>query len=559
VEQPVGLLLDKSKGLALGSELVTNGDFSSNTWWSTGGGAAISGGALNFTAAVTTSGAYRLGFATVGKYYELTFEIISISSGGVQITLGTSSGTNRTAAGVYTQRILCTGNGNLTLYSVGASTTASVDNVSIKEVQGNHASQSTAASRPVLSARVNLLTYTEQFDNAAWSKLAGWAVGPTPATDPIGGLTADAIIPTAGTTLPYTLRAVTVPAVDITMSYYIKQGTSGQRWVQLVDANHTNGRAWFDLTNGVPGTKQSGISTSSITPVGTQGWFLVKVTLTKTNTSCEYVIQPAAADNNAGTTILWNGTDSAFFLWGADIRPTNVGSNMPVYQRVGAATYGTSTVAGNPDYDTTGFPFFLAFNGSTGSRWMVSSTITPGTDKAQVFAGVRKLGDTFGVISEFSAEINSNSGAFIVNNYTDLKTYFASKGTAYQEVGGTAIAAPFTEVFTGLGDISAPLVSARENGALSGSKTASQGTGNYLSYPLYIGARAGTISYYNGNLYSLIVRFGTNLPESTIDQTEVWVGDKTGLNLNYATQQTIFDRFNATVLDRAGATILQRY
>ena len=42
-DQPVGLMLDKSKGLALGAELVTNGDFSNGTTgWNSGNGSSLS-------------------------------------------------------------------------------------------------------------------------------------------------------------------------------------------------------------------------------------------------------------------------------------------------------------------------------------------------------------------------------------------------------------------------------------------------------------------------------------------------------------------------------------
>ena len=515
VEQPVGLLLDKSKGLALGAELVgATWTCSDATWSQTGS---------TLTAVNGTSFSCYQSIITAGTWYKVSFEIFDYASGSVSVRLGNAgapAGFSASANGTYTAIGL--GVGDTTFYWMGVGTfNGKIRNISVKALPGNHASQSTAASRPVLSARVNLLTYSEQFDNAAWTQALVTPTSNT-TTAPNGTLTADtaAFGASANARISQSITTVSVP---YTFSVWLKADSA-----QSIRIGNVLGA----------------LSTVSVTTEWQQ---------------FSYTFTPSAGANGIGLQNASDALSRSVYVWGADLRVTNVGSNMPAYQRVGAATYGTSTVAGNPDYDTSGFPLFLAFNGSTGSRWMVSSTITPGTDKAQVFAGVRKLGDTVGVISEFSAEINSNSGAFIVNNYTDLKTYFASKGTAYQEVGGTAIAAPFTEVFTGLGDISAPLVSARENGALSGSKTASQGTGNYLSYPLYIGARAGTISYYNGNLYSLIVRFGPNLPESTIDQTEVWVGDKTGLNLNYATQQTIFDRFNATVLDRLSAIILQRY
>ena len=52
VGQPVGLMLDKSKGLVLGNELVTNNDFSSGSNWTrigTGGTVLISGGVASIT------------------------------------------------------------------------------------------------------------------------------------------------------------------------------------------------------------------------------------------------------------------------------------------------------------------------------------------------------------------------------------------------------------------------------------------------------------------------------------------------------------------------------
>lgn len=48
-----------------------------------------------------------------------------------------------------------------------------VGRINDKSGNGNHATQATAAARPVVSARVNLLTYSEDLSNAAWVKLAG--------------------------------------------------------------------------------------------------------------------------------------------------------------------------------------------------------------------------------------------------------------------------------------------------------------------------------------------------------------------------------------------------
>ena len=55
---------------------------------------------------------------------------------------------------------------------------------------GNHMLQSTSAARPLLSARVNLLTYTEDFSNAVWGVLFGLEKTPNYALAPDGSMTA---------------------------------------------------------------------------------------------------------------------------------------------------------------------------------------------------------------------------------------------------------------------------------------------------------------------------------------------------------------------------------
>src|SRR4249919_195634 len=51
VEQTIGLRLDKSRGLALGAELIANGTFDSATGWTLGTGWAVSGGQASHTGA----------------------------------------------------------------------------------------------------------------------------------------------------------------------------------------------------------------------------------------------------------------------------------------------------------------------------------------------------------------------------------------------------------------------------------------------------------------------------------------------------------------------------
>jgi hypothetical protein len=180
--------------------------------------------------------------------------------------------------------------------------------------------------------------------------------------------------------------------------------------------------------------------------------------------------------------------------------------------------------------DGTGRPFLL-FDGSDDG--MATGNIAPGTDKAQVFAGVRKLSDAaVGVVAEMSANFAINSGTFSLSDPSSAanqRPAFASRGTASSAaIGGSAIPAPITNVLTGICDIAADTSILRVNGVQNASSATDQGTGNFLTYPLFIGRRGGTASPFNGRMYGLLVRFGANLTADQITQTETWLNQRAG-------------------------------
>jgi hypothetical protein len=206
-------------------------------------------------------------------------------------------------------------------------------------------------------------------------------------------------------------------------------------------------------------------------------------------------------------------------IWGADLRPSNAGVNIPAYQRVNTAS----------DYDTVGFPPYLKFDGS--NDYMLTGAIDfSATDKLGVVAGVRKLSDAAQkVVTELSATIASNEGAFLLAAPDDANATFAwdSKGTSQVDaVTATDYAAPRTAVLSGTADIAGDSCALRLNGAANATDSGDQGTGNFGNYPLYLGSRAGTSLFFNGRLYSLIVR-GAQTPQYLIEAAEAWVNRKT--------------------------------
>ena len=116
----------------LGLELAVNGSFSADTNWTKETGWTILTGVATATAIANAAIYENIG--TIGKYYEITYTISGYVAGGLAIKAGTATGTIRQANGTYTERIYAVGNGNMGIVTSSIVTTASIDNISIKEV-----------------------------------------------------------------------------------------------------------------------------------------------------------------------------------------------------------------------------------------------------------------------------------------------------------------------------------------------------------------------------------------------------------------------------------------
>ncbi len=453
VEQPVGLVLDKSKGLTLGSELVTNGDFSNGTTgWESGSSnttLTVVGGEAKSEVTTASSRAllYRpVAFATSNVLYKVEFDVYSPGySGAIRCSLNASvadDGFSFTATVTATKtRVTSYLRAGPTpeLYITSTPSALSLgsivyfDNVSVKQVQGSHLSQSTAAARPVLSARVNALVNTATLST----------------------------------------QNVTTLATNYTLRF---EGTGS-----------------IALSGTGSGTYSAGAHTVTCTA----GTLTLTVTGSVTN---------------------------------ADLRPANAGVGLPSYQRVGAAT----------DYDTTGFPLYLKFDGT--DDFLQSSTINPGSvDKAQVFAGVRKLSDAAdrGLL-DYGPSWATQTGSFglyapsyRVGGLPAPKYTTALKGsTGVRDEEYATYTAPITNVLAiayNIGAAAASEISTRINGGVVSPSSAGgdAGGGNFSSLALQVG-RYGTNPSFNGQLYSLILRFSAaNLDAATITATETWVNGKT--------------------------------
>jgi len=159
--QSNALALDKSQGLVLGPELVTNGDFSAGTdWTEISGGSAltISGGQASFTISSGFRGIYQPKVIALGVWLKVSFDVISVSAGTVEI-LGKTAADGISGATTFSRTATAPGTHSAYVFTSGISasiavrnntsgSTTVVDNISVRELPGNHATQGTGSFQP---------------------------------------------------------------------------------------------------------------------------------------------------------------------------------------------------------------------------------------------------------------------------------------------------------------------------------------------------------------------------------------------------------------------------
>lgn len=160
VGQPVGLVLDKSKGMVVGDELVVDGDFSSQSNWSVTGSWSIDGG-FAVGSNIAANNIFQTIPTEIGKMYVVSGDVLTITSGSIRL-LGDRTNIPVLSVTVPSQLkyvvIAKSQSMDIGFRAVGGFT-GTVDNVSVKELLGNHAYQATSSMRPLLVASPQRLDF----------------------------------------------------------------------------------------------------------------------------------------------------------------------------------------------------------------------------------------------------------------------------------------------------------------------------------------------------------------------------------------------------------------
>jgi hypothetical protein len=487
--QPLGLQLDKSKGLVLGSELKGGGTVglvgtaTAATYDTTTGAGAVTrvDGAnqsfVNFT-------------ATINSFYQMR---ISVASGTVQVRAGTYTGTvwaAVTAGTTVTVTVPCLAGSVIALSTPSGTATFTVS--SVRELHGNHRYQTTPASRPTIEARVNLYTKSEFPGGITDAPIRAGLVTGASLPNWLGRFTTGIAFGHDGLITSYVYMGSAVASAQHTFSVFVKMDDGNAP--SFGSASAVSVANDFALI--VSGLAVSPL-TYAVTSVG-DGVYRVSATITS---GIITLTSNGVAKYNTNSSRTFKVTGYQLEL----------GSAATTYQSVTTAT----------DYADIGAPRRIKYDGIDDFLQTASIDFSA-TDKMTVWAGVRKLSDAAqAVICELSTNATTTNGAFVLSAPASAAANFsfASRGTALSTQTTAGHAAPISRVLTGVGNIAGDVAALSVN-AVSATSSTDQGTGNYGTYPIYFGARGGTSLRFSGEVFSPEVIRGAASTAAQIDIVE---------------------------------------
>lgn len=156
--------------------------------------------------------------------------------------------------------------------------------------------------------RTNLYTYSESFSNIFSNQLT---VTDNSATSPQGNFNASSIIPTTTNTVHY-LSLPNSSTGTVTFSVFAK--ANGYNYIYLHLFDGSNGRAWFNINEGIVGTTDGTIS-ADIKQMP-NGWYKCIITRVLTGSLTQADI--AFSDNDNVTIFAGDGT-SGVYIFGAQL------------------------------------------------------------------------------------------------------------------------------------------------------------------------------------------------------------------------------------------------
>jgi hypothetical protein len=349
------------------------------------------------------------------------------------------------------------------------------------------------------SAAVNLLTYSEQFDNAAWVKSNATITANT-IVAPDGALTGDKLVENTASSTHFARQTVsgTTNANALTYTVYVKAGgrTSVRLAIQEATTFTRQTVCVFNLSTGLAGTPNNiggaGSASASMTAVG-NGWY--RCTLTTTlGGSDSNVFAWIYAVTNVGFTYTGDGT-SGIFIWGAQLE---------------AGAFATSYMGETTSSQITRAADFASMTGTNFSDWFNAAD---GTLYAEYSIPYDSSASLFPVAASFNDGTFANAMTVFVRTVDDLRV--ASVRTS--GVVEATISNGSAYVY---GEVSKSAFAYKANDIAHSVGGAAAGTDVLASIPvvdrLTLGESiAGSLSPLNGHIRSLAY-YPTRLPNTQL-------------------------------------------
>lgn len=254
-------------------------------------------------------------------------------------------------------------------------------------------------------SRTNLVTYSEQFDNAAWTKTRS-SITANAIAAPDGTITADTLVEdtTANNTHYLSRSAISVTSgTAYTISAYFKKAQRTQSALRFYPDNSafSTGTAIFDLDTGT--VVSATAVTATIQNVG-NGWYRCSATATATATANALLGWHIAN----GNTVTYTGDGySGIYIWGAQLE---AGAFATSYIQTVAATVTRAADAAS----MTGANFSSWYNAGEGTLFTEAKTLS--------------VGSASRVICEISNGTTSNRSQQTVNSSGSLVWFVNSGG-----------------------------------------------------------------------------------------------------------------------------------
>lgn len=156
--------------------------------------------------------------------------------------------------------------------------------------------------------RTNLVTYSEQFDNAVWTK-TNVTITANAVTAPDATTTADKLIPSSSGSLRSIYYTMSVAGLS-TFSVYAKAGEKSKIFLFPVGSNDPVAGVWFDLTAGTY-SANGGVAGAIVN--ASNGWYRCSAVFT----NAAYA-EIGVADTMLYRDVIANGTDG-IYIWGAQL------------------------------------------------------------------------------------------------------------------------------------------------------------------------------------------------------------------------------------------------